>query len=305
MSESVPGEAFVPNPSTGFSADTVSAADLIRESVRTLAAVGAPSPVADARTLVGLVLGLTPTQLLTAGNPTGPQLRRVRELVSRRAAGVPLQHLTREAWFRTVRLTVGPGVFVPRPETEVMTGWALARLAELPAPATVVELCAGSGAISLALVTEAPEHHYYAVEKSPTAYAYAATNLAGTGVDLREGDMADAFADLTGRVDLVVVNPPYIPLTAYEQVAEEVRRHEPELALFSGDDGLDATRQVARIGQRLLRPGGRICSEHAEVQGESAPAIFVAAGYDQVRDHPDLTRRPRFVTARRPGPAGA
>lgn len=282
---------------TGFRADAVSAADLIRESVRTLTAVGAPSPVPDARTLVSHVLGLTPAQLITAPAPSAQQVRRVRELVSERARGIPLQHLTRETWFRTVRLSVGPGVFVPRPETEVMTGWALDRLAELEAPATVVELCAGSGAISLALVTEAPQHRYFAVEKSSTAYAYAATNLAGTGVDLREGDMTDAFGDLDGQVDLLIVNPPYIPLTAYEQVAEEVRRHEPELALFSGDDGLYATREVARIGRRLLRPGGLVCSEHAEVQGESAPAVFVAAGYAQVRDQVDLTGRPRFVTA--------
>lgn len=263
-----------------------------------------PSADAEARTLLAHVLGVPTTRLVLADDPTTDQRALFDELIHERAAGTPLQHLTGEAHFRTVRLAVGQGVFVPRPETEVMTGWALDRLAELRAAGTehprVVEPCAGSGAISLALHTEAPGTELHAVELSEEAYAWAARNLAGTGVDLRQGDMADAFGDLDGTVDLVICNPPYIPLTAWESVPAEVRDHDPELALFSGADGLDAIRVLAELAARLLRPGGLVCAEHAEVQQYSAGEVFLAhGGFDRVRDHRDLTDRPRFVTARR------
>lgn len=263
-----------------------------------------PSAEAEARTLLARVLGVPTTRLVLADDPTEDQRQRFEEMVAERAAGTPLQHLTGEAYFRTVRLAVGPGVFVPRPETEVMTGWALDRLAELRAAGVarprVVEPCTGSGAIALALHTEAAGIELHAVELSEQAYAWAARNLAGTGVDLRQGDMADAFGELDGSVDLVICNPPYIPLTAWEGVPAEVRDHDPELALFSGADGLDAIRVLADLAFRLLRPGGLVCAEHAEVQRHSAAEVFVAhGGFDQVRDHRDLTDRPRFVTARR------
>ena len=263
-----------------------------------------PSADAEARTLLAHVLGVPTTRLVLADDPNTDQRALFDELIHERAAGTPLQHLTGEAHFRTVRLAVGQGVFVPRPETEVMTGWALDRLAELRAAGTehprVVEPCAGSGAISLALHTEAPGTELHAVELSEEAYAWAARNLAGTGVDLRQGDMADAFGDLDGTVDLVICNPPYIPLTAWEGVPAEVRDHDPELALFSGADGLDAIRVLAELAARLLRPGGLVCAEHAEVQRHSAGEVFLAhGGFARVRDHRDLTDRPRFVTARR------
>ncbi|NNG18917.1 peptide chain release factor N(5)-glutamine methyltransferase [Naumannella sp. ID2617S] len=262
------------------------------------------SGAAEARTLLAYALGVEVNRLLLAADPTPEQVRRFEELIERRAAGIPLQHLTGEAYFRTVRLEVGPGVFVPRPETEVMTGWALERISEWRAAGTerpvVVELCTGSGAIALALHTEAPGCELHAVELSEQAYAYAARNLAGTGIDLRQGDLATAFDDLAGAVDLVVCNPPYIPLTAWEGVPAEVRDHDPELALFSGSDGLDAMRVLAVRAALLLRPGGLVCAEHAEVQQHSAPRVFVEHGdFEQVRDHRDLTGRPRFVTARR------
>ncbi|OYO19462.1 protein-(glutamine-N5) methyltransferase, release factor-specific [Enemella dayhoffiae] len=262
------------------------------------------SGAAEARTLLAYALGVEVNRLLLAADPTPEQVRRFGELIERRAAGIPLQHLTGEAYFRTVRLEVGPGVFVPRPETEVMTGWALERISEWRAAGTerpvVVELCTGSGAIALALHTEAPGCELHAVELSEQAYAYAARNLAGTGIDLRQGDLATAFDDLAGAVDLVVCNPPYIPLTAWEGVPAEVRDHDPELALFSGSDGLDAMRVLAVRAALLLRPGGLVCAEHAEVQQHSAPQVFVEHGdFEQVRDHRDLTGRPRFVTARR------
>lgn len=281
---------------------------------------------AEARTLVAHVLGVDLGRLLLADPPDAAASARLDGLVARRLTGVPLQHLTGEAWFRTVRVEVGPGVFIPRPETEVMTGWALTHLATLaqqrsaavgdPAAASevaeatprrpvVVELCAGSGAISLALATEFPDAAYHCVELSEDAWPYLRRNLAGTDVEARLGDMADAFGELDGRVDLVVANPPYIPLDEYEGVTAEVRDHDPAVALFSGRDGLDALRLVAKVAARLLHPGGWVCAEHADSQGEAAPEVFVRhGGFARVADHVDLNGRPRFVAARRAGRMG-
>jgi release factor glutamine methyltransferase len=163
----------------------------------------------------------------------------------------------------------------------------------------VVDLCTGSGAIALSVATEVPDADVHAVELGEGAHRWAERNLAGSGVDLRQGDMADAFPDLDGAADVVVCNPPYIPLEAYESVAPEARDHDPELALFSGEDGLVAMRVLEEVAARLLRPGGVAGAEHADVQGESAPAVFVATGrWSDVRDHRDLAGRARYVTAR-------
>lgn len=269
-----------------------------------LEAVGSTSPMPEARTLLAHSAGVELSQVALLTTLDTVQAARFQELVEARATGIPVQHLTGRAFFRTVELQVGPGVFIPRPETEVMTGWAIERLAGLEQP-VVVELCAGSGAISRALAEEVPGARIHAVELDPTAAEYARRNLLGTGVDLRVGDMAEAFPDLDGTVDLVITNPPYIPLEAWESVEAQVRDHDPQLALFSGQDGLDAMRVVSRVAARLLRPGGWVCAEHAEVQAESAPQVFVDAGcFEQVRDLPDLTGRPRFVTGIRTGVAG-
>ena len=139
----------------------------------------------------------------------------------------------------------------------------------------------------------------HAVELDEGAWAWAERNLAGTGVDLRHGDLATAFDDLLGTVDVVVCNPPYIPLEAWESVAAEARDHDPHLALFSGDDGLDAIRVLAVRAAALLRPGGVLGFEHADAQGEAAPAVLRATGrWAEVVDHRDLAGRPRFTTAR-------
>lgn len=224
-------------------------------------------------------------------------------LVARRARRIPLQHLTGRAFFRHVEVEVGPGVFVPRPETEVMAGWAIDQLRPAVAAGEqplVVELCAGSGAVSKALVDELPGLRVHAVELSEDAAAWATCNLGGTGVELHVEDMATALPQLDATVDLVLANPPYIPLEAYESVPPEVRDFDPAIALFSGDDGLEAMRVVARVAARLLHAGGLVCVEHADVQHESAPAVFTAAGsYAWVRDHLDLAGRSRFVTATR------
>ena len=159
--------------------------------------------------------------------------------------------------------------------------------------------CGACGAISLSIVHEVPGAQVHAVELDEPAYEWAQRNLAGSGVDLRLGDMADAFGDLDGQVDVVVANPPYIPLDAWESVAPEARDHDPSLALWSGDDGLDAMRVVDQVAWRLLRAGGVVGAEHADAQGESAPAVF-AGRWADVRDHRDLADRPRYVTATKP-----
>jgi release factor glutamine methyltransferase len=193
-------------------------------------------------------------------------------------------------------------VFVPRPETELLAGWAVERaqaVVDAGRVPVVVDLCTGSGAIALSVATEVPAADVHAVELGDAAHAWAVLNLSGSGVDLRHGDMADAFADLDGAVDVVVANPPYIPLEAYESVAPEARDHDPELALFSGADGLEALRVVEQVASRLLRSSGVAGAEHADVQGTSATGVFVGTGrWSDVRDHRDLAGRPRYLTAR-------
>lgn len=272
------------------------ARDLLSEAVRRLSAAGVASPDYDAAELLAFVCGTTRARLgpLEVG---AAQRAAYEELIERRVAREPLQHLTGSAAFRYRELLVGPGVFVPRPETEVMVGWVLERL---DGPSVVVDLCAGSGAIAGAIATERPGSVVHAVEKSPEACAWARRNLDGTGVALYEEDIDGCLRQLDGQVDVVVANPPYIPLTAWESVAAEVRDHDPGLALWSGDDGLDAIRVVAATAARLLKPGGWFACEHADVQGESAPAVFAATGeFAEVHDNVDLNNRPRFVTGRR------
>jgi release factor glutamine methyltransferase len=271
---------------------------LLADAAARLQAAGVASPDHDAAELLAHVLGTRRGALVTAPTPSPDQLAAFEELVSRRAARVPLQHLTGSAGFRYVELQVGTGVFVPRPETEVVAGYAIDRAREAGKAPVVVDLCTGSGAIALAVATELPAAEVHAVELDPGAVAWAERNLAGSGVDLRAGDMAEAFPELDGTVDVVVSNPPYIPLEAWESVTAEVRDHDPALALWSGQDGLDAMRVVETTAARLLRPGGVVVAEHADVQGESAPAVFRRTGrWREVADRPDLAGRPRFVTA--------
>ncbi|QIX27439.1 peptide chain release factor N(5)-glutamine methyltransferase [Nocardioides sp. JQ2195] len=284
----------------------------LNEATATLRDAGVASPDFDAAELLAFVLDTRRALLLiSAPQPTPAQLEQYADLVARRARREPLQHLTGVAAFRHVELAVGPGVFVPRPETELLAGWAIEQARSLvgrvageePAgvsgPPVVVDLCTGSGAIARAVADEVPTARVYAVELDEGAHRWAERNLDGTGVELRHGDMADAFDDLVGTVDVVVCNPPYIPLEAWESVAQEARDHDPHLALFSGDDGLVAMRVLERRAALLLRSGGVVGAEHADVQGDSAPEVFTATGrWSEVRDHPDLAGRARFVTAR-------
>jgi protein-(glutamine-N5) methyltransferase, release factor-specific len=266
------------------------------------AASTALGSAAEARTLLAHVAQVSPSELVLLDDVDAAVEAAFADLVARRAAGEPVQYLTGVAWFRTISVRVAPGVFIPRPETEVMVGWALDELGGLGPNPTVVELCAGSGAISAAIAAERPGCRQFAVELSEPAHRAAMDNLAGSGVDLRLGDMADAFPELDGGVDLVIANPPYIPLQMWEYVDAGVRAHEPELALFSGSDGLDAMRLVAQVAARLLRPGGRVCAEHAEVQSDAVTELFSEVGsFTRIADHRDLNDRPRFVTANRAG----
>jgi release factor glutamine methyltransferase len=272
--------------------------EVLASAAARLREAGVASPDHDAAELLAHVLGTDRSRLVLVDEVGGADLAAYDALVTRRAAREPLQHLTGTAWFRHVSVEVGPGVFTPRPETELLAGWAVDAAGSVEAP-VVVDLCTGSGVIAKAVADEVPSAAVHAVEADPPAYAWALRNLAGTGVDLRQGDLATAFDDLLGQVDVVVCNPPYVPLEAWESVAPEARDHDPHLALFAGADGLDAIRVLAVRAADLLRPGGVVGVEHADVQGESVPALFSATGrWTEVRDHADLTGRPRYTTAR-------
>jgi len=272
---------------------------LLAAAAARLREAGVASPEHDAAELLAHVLGTTRPGLALVDEVPDEQAGRYDALLDRRARREPLQHLTGVAWFRHVELAVGQGAFVPRPETELLAGWAVEEAGRRAEP-IVVDLCTGSGAIAKSIADEVPSARVYAVELSPDAFAWAERNLAGTGVDLRQGDMATAFEELAGTVDVVVCNPPYIPLEAWESVAPEARDHDPDLALFSGQDGLDAIRVLERRAALLLRPDGVLGFEHADEQGEAAPAVLTATGrWADVRDHRDLAGRPRYTTARR------
>ena len=271
---------------------------VLADATRRLADAGVPSPEYDAAELLAHVLGTSRTQLFAVEDVPADRLVQLDTLIDRRTRREPLQHLTGVAHFRHVTLAVGPGVFVPRPETELLAGWAIEEASTLDQP-VVLDLGTGSGAIAAAVADEVPTARVHALELDERAHQWAERNLAGTGVDLRQGDLATAFDDLAGQVDVIASNPPYIPLDAWESVAPEARDHDPELALWSGGDGLDAIRALEVRAAVLLRDGGVIGVEHADVQGESAPAVFADSGrWAEVKDHRDLADRPRFLTAR-------
>ncbi|MBZ5736580.1 peptide chain release factor N(5)-glutamine methyltransferase [Nocardioides mangrovi] len=270
--------------------------ELLRAATGRLREAGVASPEHDAAELLAHVLGTTRAGLVLVDDVPEVAAGEYAALVGRRAGREPLQHLTGVAFFRYVELAVGPGVFVPRPETELLAGWAVE---VAPQGGVAIDLCTGSGAVAKALADERPDLEVHAVELDEPAYAWAERNLAGTGVDLRQGDFATVFDDLLGTVDVVTCNPPYIPLEAWESVAPEARDHDPHLALFSGADGLDAIRVLERRAAELLRPGGVLGFEHADVQGESAPGVLAGTGrWADVRDHEDLAGRARYTTAR-------
>ena len=280
---------------------------LVREATGRLTGAGVNSPAVDAEVLLAHVLGRPVGELRRArilGEPVpAAAATAYRRLVDRRVTRVPLQHLTGTGHLGGVDLVVGPGVFVPRPETEVLLGLALEALSGVADP-TVVDLCTGSGAIALAVARARPDARVGAVELSEEAHRYAVTNVERTGlaVDLRLGRAQEAFEDLVGRVDVVTSNPPYIPPDAVP-VEVEVREHDPEVALYGGgEDGLQVPLEVAARAARLLRPGGVLLMEHAEAQGRTLPEALAAQGtWAQVADHHDLAGLPRVARAVRAG----
>ena len=364
--------------------------DEIALAAARLAEAGVESPRAEAELIAAHVHGVRRAELHTV--PDASFDARFWEGVGRRAAREPLQHITGRAYFRYLELEVGPGVFVPRPETEVMTGWAIDRLREMDvAEPVVVDLGTGSGAIALAIAQEAPRARVHAVEADPIARGWTEKNVARvasaapytrgrvtlhsadftgadftgadftgadftrsdftradftrsdlTGADLTRSDLSGAdlsgadlsgadlsgadftgadftrsdlagadfagpgvtapgtLGELAGQADLVISNPPYIPLGA--TVPPEVGEYDPPAALWGGADGLDAIRAVERAARRLLRPGGMIAVEHGAPQGAAVYWVFCEeAGWRDTRNHKDLARRDRFVTATWPG----
>ncbi|WP_030268017.1 peptide chain release factor N(5)-glutamine methyltransferase [Streptomyces sp. NRRL B-24484] len=278
----------------------------VAQATQRLAAAGVPSPRFDAEELAAHVHGVKRSQLHTV--PDADFDARYWEAISRREAREPLQHITGRAFFRYLELEVGPGVFVPRPETETVVEWAIDAVRDMDvAEPLVVDLCTGSGAIALALAQELPRSTVHAFELDEGALAYTRRNIATSPdrarVHLHEGDATRAFEDdrsWDGRFDLVISNPPYIPLTEWEYVAPEARDHDPQMSLFSGEDGLDTIRGIQRVAARLLRPGGAVVVEHADTQGGHVPWIFnEEGGWTDAADHRDLNGRPRFTTARR------
>lgn len=264
-----------------------------------------PSPRVDAELLAAHVLGGSRGGLLTARGFDAVQMKRFDLLVRERAARVPLQHLTGAAGFHRLELAVGPGAFVPRPETELLVEWGLAALADTPEP-LVVDLCAGTGAIGLAVAAARPDATVYAVERDPHALVWLHRNAAvrhaagDRAVTVVAGDAVapEVLAGLDGRVALVLANPPYVPTGVV--VPAEVAAHDPYPAVYAGADGLAVILPLIARAWALLRPGGRLGIEHDDSHGKVVPWLLAAAGFAEPADHPDLAGRPRFATAEAP-----
>jgi len=277
--------------------------DALDRASAVLASVGVPTPRVDAELLAGHVLGLSrggvQAKVATGSSLSADDAVTLSELVERRAAREPLQHITGVAAFRSLDLAVGPGVFVPRPETEVVAQYAIDALRAVPGEPLGVDLGTGSGAIALAMATEVSHARVWGVEVSPLAYVWTRQNFRGvanaTPVFI---DLAHALPELDGTVDVVISNPPYIPLGAIPR-DPEVRLHDPEIALYGGEDGLDVVRTVSATARRLLHPGGTLVLEHGELQAAPIAALLAADGWTAIAHHRDLTGRDRATTALR------
>jgi len=279
--------------------------DEIAVAASRLAEAGVESPRTDAELIAVHVHGVARGALHTV--PDAAFDPRYWDDVARRASREPLQHITGQAYFRYLELEVGPGVFVPRQETEVMTGWAIEALGEMDiAEPVVADLGTGSGAIALAIAQEVPGARVHAVEADPLARQWAERNIARCAeaaphtsgrVTLHGDDFASALPDLSGAVDLVISNPPYIPVGAW--VPPEVGEYDPATALWGGADGLDAIRVIEHVARRLLRSDGLVAVEHGAPQGAAVYWVFAEEnGWRETRNHIDLAGRDRFVTAR-------
>lgn len=285
-------------PST-VAAAVARAADLLERA-------GVPAPQVDAELLVGHVLELSrggvQAKVATGGALDPADGAAIAALVERRAAREPLQHLTGRAAFRHLELAVGPGVFVPRPETELVAQFAIDALRAVASPEPIgVDLGTGSGAIALAMATEVPHAAVYGVEVSPRAFVWTRQNFRDIAAGNARAvfvDLADALPELDGTVDVLVSNPPYIPIGAIPR-DPEVRLFDPEIALYGGQDGLDVVRQVSTTALRLLRPGGTLVLEHGELQAAPIATLLKQDGWTAIARHRDLLGRDRATTALR------
>lgn len=272
----------------------------IAVAAETLAEAGIDSARTDAELLAAAVGRVERGRLVTF-DPPDDFYDDYAAVVHARARRIPLQHITGRAAFGPVLLHVGPGVFIPRPETEAMLEWALAQ--PLAPKSVIVDLCTGSGALAAALASRLPAARVIAVDDDPVALRYAAGNTEKLGVELVQADVtaAELLAEMTGTVDLVVANPPYIPDgTALDP---EVAQHDPHHALFGGPDGMVVIGPVVAHAGRWLKPGGLLAVEHDDTTSALTVATIAATGrFDDVTPHTDLTGRLRFVTAVRKAP---
>lgn len=282
-----------------------SLASFVRAAAQRLAEAGVPDPLVDVELLVGHVRGVgrgeVQAAIIRGDALSGDERKRLDALVARREAREPLQHITGTAPFRHLELSVGPGVFVPRPETEGVAQHAIDALMLAPDAQPVgIDLGTGSGAIALAMAMEVPHARIYAAELSPEAFAWASRNTADAeNLTLVHADMADAFPELAGTAAVVISNPPYVPDAAVPK-DPEVRLFDPAMALYGGPDGLDLVRALSTNALRLLRPGGLLVIEHGELQGSEIRALLDADGWRATATHLDLTLRDRATTAIRP-----
>lgn len=271
---------------------------IVAAAAEELAAAGVASPRVDAELIAAHVLEVSRGRLALIDTLRPDQLHRFTALIGERVRRVPLQHLLGTAAFRHLELAVGDGVFVPRPETELLAGWGIERTAP---GAVVVDLCSGTGAIALAVADESKAARVLAVERSPAALDYLRRNAAGFGsVEVVAGDVTDPdlLAAERGAVDVVLCNPPYVPDGT--AVPPEVADHDPAEAVFGGADGLAVIRPVIALAAALLRPGGVVGIEHDDGHGAAVGELLRADGrFAEVTAHDDLTGRPRFATARR------
>ena len=265
-----------------------------------LAEAGIDSARYDAEELAAHLAGTERGRLALLANPEDGFFDRYRATIAERSRRVPLQHLTGAAAFGPLTLTVGPGVFIPRPETEAMLEWATAQ--RLPDAPVIVDLCTGSGALALALARQWPHARVIGIDDSDAALQYASTNALGTTVELLKADVAapGVLSQLDGQVDLLVSNPPYVPDGT--ELDPEVLDHDPSHAVFGGPDGMTVITAIVELAQRVLSPGGFFAVEHDDTTSAlTAELISSTAGFDEIMPRQDLTGRPRFVTARRSG----
>lgn len=274
----------------------------IDDAAAALAEAGIDSARWDAEQLAAHLAGTDRGRLALLDSPGEDFLERYRDVVAARSQRVPLQHLLGTAAFGPVTLQVGPGVFIPRPETEAMLEWATAQ--QLPPQPVIVDLCTGSGALAVALAHHRPAARIVAIDNSDAALEYARRNARGRAIELLRADVTELaddpglLAELNGRVDMVVANPPYVPDDAV--LDPEVTQHDPPQAVFGGPDGLAVIAPVVRLAGRLLRPGAVVGVEHDDTTSAATVELFRRAGvFDEVQARQDLTGRPRYVTARR------